>query len=320
MQFHFDKALEILAKTYLFVLLRLAVYTIALAITILWFGGLFLLFQNWPFPGPPWLAWVVGGILYGSGARLVRQYVLYLVKSAHVSVITQLAVGGDLPPGANQLSYGKDVVVKRFLQVSLLFGVDRLVNMVLKAFNRSVFKLIGFIPGIGILRGFARRVLDYSAGYVDEAILSYSLLHPEASAWQSAREGLILYVQNWKTILGSGLILALISYALVAVVAAPGALLSYLFAGAFFEAGIGVSIGLGLLVKFAVMDPFALTSVIVNFHAVTAGQRPDFALESKLEKVSKKYRQIKAHAGSWSPGGSTPPPPPVSPDQGPITI
>jgi hypothetical protein len=66
MQLHFDKALEILGKTLPFLLLRLLVYGVILAGTLLWFGGIFLLFQSWPFPGPNWLAWVFGGVVFGT--------------------------------------------------------------------------------------------------------------------------------------------------------------------------------------------------------------------------------------------------------------
>lgn len=310
--FHFDKAFRILAQTVPFVLLRLAVYTLAVAATALWFGGMFLLFRDWPFPGPPWLAFVFGGVLWGTAAKLVRNYVLYLVKAAHVAVITRLAVSGGLPEGTRQLSYGKDLVLSRFLEVSVLFAVDRLVHLILRTFNRTVFGLFSFIPGSKGLRNLAQRVLDYSAGYVDEAILSYALLHPEQNPWSSAKDGLILYVQNWRTILGSGVVLALLSYGVVAVVAAPGALVAWSLAGPARQIVMAASVGLGLIVKFAFMDPFALTSVIVNYHAAIAGQRPSPEWDRKLGEISGKFQDMKNLAANWRPG-SAPPPAPAGP-------
>ena len=179
MNFQFNKALDILGRTLPFVALRLFVYGIAFGLGLLWFGAMFWFFANWPFPGPPWLAFVFGGVLFGSGAKLIRNYVLYLVKAAHVAVITRLAVSGSLPEGSNQFSYGWSLVGRRFLQVSVLFAVDRVVHVVVRAFNRSVFKLISFVPGIQSFRGFAQQVLDYSAGYVDELSGdSFSLASP----------------------------------------------------------------------------------------------------------------------------------------------
>jgi len=122
------------------------------------------------------------------------------------------------------------------------------------------------------------RVLDYTIGYVDEAILSYSLLHPNRNPWETSREGLILYAQNWRTILGSGLVLAAMSYGVVALIAGPGILISYVLTGAANPMGIGVSVALGFFVKFVVMDPFALTAVIVNYHEAIANKSCVFGL------------------------------------------
>ena len=308
MQLHFDKALEILGKTIPFVLLRLLVYGVILAGTLLWFGGIFLLFQSWPLPGPNWLAWVFGGVIFGTVVKTLRNYVLYLLKAAHIAAITRILLRDDLPSGLEQLRYGKDLVLQRFGQVSLLFLVDQLVNAVLKAFNRSIFSIVGFIPGMRSLRGFGQRVLEYSAGFVDEAILSYSIVHPELNPWRSARDGLILYVQSWKTILASGFLLALASYALVALVAAPGILLTYAAGGPVRGIGIGVSIALGLFVKFALMDPFALTSVIVNYHLAIEGTTVNEEWDRRLEDLSGKFREIKKHAQNWAPPEPVAPP------------
>ncbi len=314
MNFHFDKAWTIFGQTLPFVALRLLIYTLAFLVSFLWFGGAFLLFANWPFPAPPWLAFVVAAIVWGSGAKLVRNYVIYLVRAAHVAVITRLVVSGSLPDGENQLSYGKDLVLQRFLEVSVLFAVDRLVHVVVRAFNRTVFKLVGFLPGLGGLRKLSQRVLDYSAGYVDEAILSYSLIHPGRNPWHSAREGLILYVQNWRTILGSGAILALLSYAVVAVVAAPGFLVALTLGEPTKQIVMGASVALGMIVKFALMDPFALTSVIVNYHLAIANQTPDPAWEQKLATISNKFGKIKELAANWKPvQGASGGPAPASP-------
>lgn len=311
MEFHFDKAFRIFLRTYPFVLVRLAVSLVVLAGTLMWWVGVYYLFVNWPFPGPPFLAWIFGAIVFGSGVKLVRNYVLYLIKAAHVSVITRLAVQGELPLNTDQLSFGLQTVLRHFLRVSILFGVDQLVRVVLKAFNRSVFRLLSFIPGAGKLRGFSQRVLDYSLGYVDEAILSYTLLQVDRDPWSAAREGLILYVQNWKTILGSGFVLALISYGLTTVLVAPGLVLAWAAPSMTGKVAAGIFAGVALVLKFAVMDPFALTSVIVNFHAAIEGQAPDPSWGIQLEEVSNEFRRFNSEAEKWGLGRTTPPPAPA---------
>ncbi len=312
MNFQFGKAFRILLETFPYVLLRLAVYGLAMALAVAWWVGVFALFNEWPFPGPPWLAFVFGGVLFGTAAKLIRHYVIYLVRAAHIGVITRLAVTGELPRGTTQYSYGAGVVFNHFVRVSVLFAVDRLVNAVLKTVNRSMFKLLGVIPGVGAAKNFVQRLLDYSVGYVDEAILSYSLLYPDRNPWSTAKDGLILYVQNWKVLLGSGVVLAAMSYGVVALFAVPGIFAGWLAASAFKPAVVGAAVGVGLLVKFALMDPFALTVVIVNFHAAIEGQIPDPEWDRKLSEVSKKYGLIQANARNWPGGSAVPPPPPVS--------
>src|SRR6185436_13079838 len=103
MHLHFEKALQIMGRTLPFVLLRLALYAVILLGSIAWFLGIFFLFQSWPLPGPPWLAWMFGGVVYAKVWRVLRNYVLYLLKAAHIAAITQIVVTGDLPSGLEQL-------------------------------------------------------------------------------------------------------------------------------------------------------------------------------------------------------------------------
>lgn len=307
MRFHFDQALSILGRTLPYVFLRLAVYGLAIVLSILWFGALWLSFENWPFSIPAWIVWPVGGGAYAVFAKLVRNYVLYLVKAAHIAVITHLVVEGDLPAGSGQISFGVQRVLQQFIRVSVYFAVDRLVHRVVRAFNRSVFKLLSFLPAAGMLRNFSQRVLDYSAGYVDEAVLSYSMVRPSQNPWSSAREGVVLYVQNWRTILASGFFLALISYGVVLLVAAPGIVASFVAVEPMRQILWAASFGLGLLVKFVFMDPFALTSVIVNYHRAIQGQTADRRWESELDQISGHFREFSKKAESWTSTRSTPP-------------
>lgn len=320
MELQFRKAFDILLRTLPFVAIRLLAYGVAFFLGAGWIFLMILLTRDWPFPGEPWMGWVVGAFLFGTGAKLIRNYLLYLVKAAHVSVITRLALEGEMPPGQDQFGFAWRTIRTHVMQISVLFAVDQLIRVVLKAFHKVAAKSVGAIPGAGSLGRFAKTVLDYTIGYVDEAILSYSLLHPRRNPWETGREGLILYAQNWRTILGSGLILALMSYGVVALVAVPGMLISYLTTGAANPMGIGISLAVGFFVKFVFMDPFALTAVIVNYHAAIANQRPDPSWESKLSEISGKFGQFAKQAREWvSPGGqATPPPPP--PAGGPVNI
>ena len=43
--------------------------------------------------------------------------------------------------------------------------------------------------------------LDISLGYVDECCLGYTFYHPAQNPYKSAADGVIIYFQNWKTLL-----------------------------------------------------------------------------------------------------------------------
>jgi len=61
----------------------------------------------------------------------------------------------------------------------------------------------------------------------------------------------------------------------------------------------GMSFGVGALVKFALFDPFALTSIIVNYHRAIEGQEPDSAWESTLNKASDRFSELSDRALKW---------------------
>lgn len=300
MNFHFDRVLAVYWETLPFVLARMLVYLAAAALTLLWFGWIFHLFLHWPFPGPPFLAWIIGGLVYAGVGKLFRNYVLYLVKAAHVGVITQIATKKELPYGETLFSFSLGIIQRQILRISLFFAVDRMVNLVLKAFNKSVLRRIPVLGGGGN-RSFLKTFLDYSVGYVDEAIFSYTLLREGENPWKSAREGLVLYAQNWKIVLGTGLVMSLGGYLLVAAVAFPVGLVLMSVNLPFAAAAVPLAIGAGFLARFIFMDPLALTATIVNFHLAIEGQQANPEWERKMAGLSGEFSAIRTIEGEWRP-------------------
>jgi len=132
-------------------------------------------------------------ILFGL-LRLVKQYVLYLVNAGHIAVITELIETGVLPKNVNQFQYGKTVVTNLFKEVSVLFIVDRMVDGILRTFNRTVAAVADIlpIPGMDGLTKIVNTVINFSLTYVDETILSYNLSRKDENIWESAKRGVIL--------------------------------------------------------------------------------------------------------------------------------
>lgn len=108
-------ALAIFMQTLPYVFLRVAVYLL-FGLALIFFlgimGGLAYLFQRL-FQGAATPLAVLALIALGGVfaiTTLAKRYVIYLVRIAHVAVITEIWNRGSLPPGANQVAYGKEKV------------------------------------------------------------------------------------------------------------------------------------------------------------------------------------------------------------------
>src|SRR5690606_39505753 len=137
---------------------------------------------------------------------------------------------------------------KRFAQASVLFGVDQLIKGVLRAITGLVRGIIGIlpIPGAQQFVSVLRAFLYVAIGFVDEVILAYAIRTKSDNAWASARTGLVLYAQNYKSMLKNAAWLTLFVYGLSLVVflvmLAPGALVVHLIPGAWSEVGYLVAL------------------------------------------------------------------------------
>jgi hypothetical protein len=56
----------------------------------------------------------------GFGARLLREYLLYMLRAGHVAVITEIIERGKLPEGVSQTQWGSAKVKTYFKEISVL--------------------------------------------------------------------------------------------------------------------------------------------------------------------------------------------------------
>jgi len=304
MPFYFGQTLSILVRTLPYILLRILVY--------LAFGVLFLIY--WVlvyFVGQAAAAlhdvarivvWVVAFLISFPIVRLFREYFLYVLKIGHVAVISRLVIYGSLPEGVGQIAWGKDQVMGRFKETSLLFLVDRMVSAVIRSINRMMGRIGNFFSGIPGMEGLvklAQIVLRFSLTYVDEAVMARNFLKPEETVWQSAERGLVLYAQSWKEILKTALVLGLASLSsyiiLIVAFLIPALGLGKAYPAHKFLFVVSAFV-LGAAVKLAFFDPWAMTSMVVTYLKETQNKAPDRGWEEKLEAVSGKFKEIKQKA------------------------
>src|SRR5262249_55269862 len=114
-----------------------------------------------------------------------REYILYLVKAAHIACLVEVLDGKEIPGGQNQLSYGAKFVETHFAEASVLFGVDQIIKGVL----RALFRIINFIsallpiPGLQSLAQMVEAVIKMSLTYVDEVLLGYLIRTRTTNPW-----------------------------------------------------------------------------------------------------------------------------------------
>ena len=310
MDFKIGEILGLMARTMPFLVFRFLIYfAITFSYILLTGIGAGIGYGIGMIGGEPGAFSFFGGLV-GFGimsiiAYMLREYLLYMVKAGHIAVLVELMEGKELPQGRGQIDHAQQVVRERFTESSVLFGVDQLIKVVLRAFNRIFFTVTAFIPipGLRNVVKFINTVVNLSLTYLDEVILAYNIRTRSNNPWASSRTALILYAQNYKAFLKNAFFLAFIIWGLtflvfllilgpliglVALMPAVAGPLTLLFAVVFAWG-----------VKQSIIEPIGMTALMQVFFKVTEGQEPNPEWENKLEGVSKKFGEFGRKAQEW---------------------
>lgn len=327
--FKMGQAIGLMLRTLPFLLLRCAVYFGIVMAYLLVSGigagigyGIGALGTNEFQTTAAFWGGLTGFALIGIVVRLVRRYILYMVKAAHIAVLVELIDGKPLPDGRNQISHGAAVVKQRFGQASVLFGLDLLIKGVIRAITRLLRGLLSFIPGSHKGMGAVNAFLQVSVGLVDEVILAHAIRTRSDNPWASAQTALVLYGQNAKTMLKNAAWLTAFGYAfsvLVFVIALlPAAALSWLFPGGLSVLAVLFAVVVAWALKAALLEPLTLTCLLQVYVKVTEGQLPSPEWEQRLSSASGQFRKIQAKAAeavSPAPSAAQPTPVPALPTE-----
>lgn len=259
--------------------------------------------------------WIIGAVqpqgffallfvgLFGGGGwyiyRLVREYITYLIKAAHVAVVADLAVNGTVPDGFSMYNYGVTKVKKFFVASNALFVLDRLMAGAVRQIQRvfgGIGSLLSFIPGIKGVVNVLNKFVDIILNYVDECIMAYIFLHEGQNVWKSACDGVVLYAQNWKTVLKTGakILLFLVVFYVLFFLIFRGIFLGIISDGEFAKALIAYILTLVFVtvLKWAIVDPIIMIYMMCGYLKVAYGAQPSYDLYAKLEGMSKKFKEM----------------------------
>jgi len=312
------EALGLVMRTLPFLLVRFGILcALTVAAIIYWIvlvGGFVFLSKATPLLG--WI-WIVGLLVVGGSIwRFVVRYMLYLIKAAHIAVLTELITTGSIANGSQGMfEYGKRVVTERFGEVNAMFALDLLIAGIVGAFNRTLNWVASLlpIPGLDSVMGFVNAVLRASTTYIDETIFSYNLARGDENVYRSSKDGLIYYAQNAKEVLKTGLWVVVLDRVLTTVIwivmLAPGFALSWMLPGN--TGGTVMIVGAVLFagsVRSAFLKPLFLTMVMVKFHAMAKNQPINLEWDQRLGTASNKFEELKQQAAAWVRPGRGPQP------------
>ena len=208
--FSIPLSISLLLRTIPFFILKAAVLLVFAAIlTFTLFGGLSALkylmdIQLLPRTSPVLAVGACVGLLIALWIiRALRSWSLYLVKAAHIAVLVELVQGRPLPDGRGQISHGQSVVKERFGEASVLFLLDEMVRSALRGVNRITLGFLAFLPKrtAAQIAVVLNTFLHIAFGNLDEIVLAHAINSRSDDPWDSARDALALYLQNWRTIL-----------------------------------------------------------------------------------------------------------------------
>lgn len=290
------KASQIYAKTMKFVWAKLLLGLVTTLISIVllalftWIGSLFSsggVFISFLL----WLA--VTGIVY----NIINRYFGYMIKAGHVAIIATAVTTGQIPE--NQMEAAKTMVKERFATSNVYFAVDSLVGGAVRQLQRGLDKVdntIGkLVPGASYVIQFAKVFIGIALGYVDECCLGYTFIKKEQGAFKSACDGVVIYFQNWKTLLKNAAKMALV----VVIVTALAWIIPFAVFGAIFKAvevsmvfAFFIALIVALFLKSAFVDSYMMVKMMVSYMEVAPSTEITFDLYDKLCKLSSKFKSL----------------------------
>jgi len=275
--------------------LWLGVATVAASIIILAILiGIAWLFDSWGVGFVMFIIWIG---LTGIIRFFIMHYVGYLVKAGHIAVITEAVTTGKIPE--NQVNYGKERVKERFLTSNIYFVLDKLVAGAVRQIQRGVGKvgdMMNFVPGMNYITNLAQFFIKLSLDYIDECCLGYTFYKGKDDAFKSAADGVVIYAQNIKTLLGSAaktmvyVILGILGITLALFLVLGG--LVKLFPIIPGWVAFAVALLLSIAIKWAFIDSFILIRTMVAYMSVAPTTVITFDLYGKLCKLSAKFKEL----------------------------
>lgn len=298
---------DIYFKTMKFVWIKLGLGAAITAISIVLLAicaGIGSLFNN----GTIFVFLIAFWLVFTGGIyKFAMHYVGYMVKAAHVAVISEAVTTGHIPD--NMVETGKNMVKSRFAESNVYFVLDKLVSGAVRQLQNAVGKIdsvFGSIPGVSAIVNFAQLFIGIALGYVDECCLGYTFYKKDEGAFKAGCDGVAIYFQNAKTLLKSAAVTALI--VIVSTIVAmilPFAIFGIIFNLLGWNMFIAFLLAfiVALVLKMAFIDSYMMVKMMVSYMNVAPTTQVTFDIYGKLCKLSRKFKELFGKAQEEMPQG-----------------
>lgn len=299
MKLYFQESLSLLFQTWPFWLLKIGVY-FAIGIVFFLIASLILFIA---FKASGFVTWII--ILIGLGAlwgffRLIRSYILYLIKAGHVAVIATLIQKGSLPPEEGMVSFGFKAVKSKFVTASVFFVIDQIISAIVKGISNFIYRLASWVP-VGSVRKILQlvaNIISVFLSYIDEAVLGYVLTSSEKDVWKTSRDGVVLYFKSWKPILATSAVVVLLNYLfsgllfwILYIATAP---ITLILPSSFRDFAFLIALIVTFIIKSSFFDQWTLVWVMLAYNESIKGMSADSASASRLAELVPKFKELKA--------------------------
>lgn len=228
--------------------------------------------------------------------KVMMNYIGYLIKAAHVAVISQAVTTGQIPD--NMVEVGKDMVKERFVATNAYLVLDRLVSGAVKQLQKVVGNVGGaldFIPGMSEITNIIQKFIGIALGYVDECCLGYTFINKDKNAFEAGCDGVVIYFQNAKHLLKNAAVTTIVVM-LTTFFAwlVPFLLLAFLFAALEWNMFIAIILAaiISICIKVAFIDSYMLVKMMFSYMEVAPQTQLSFDLYEKLCKLSKSFKDL----------------------------
>ena len=299
---------SLVLRTYPFMLIRAAVYFgISAAVVVAAGGGAGI---GWAFgavggpgarmPGAFWGA-LAGFAFVVLMLWWLREYILFLVRAGHVAAFLLTIEEREPTAAQGQVGQALALVQQRFREADTLLAVERCLQGSIASLVSALDPIGKFLPAEArVLSKPINTALAAAMGFLADVVLAKPLSTRRGNVWSEARDSIVLLAQARRVTMTSALQHAAAAWAVTVIVF----LLAIAPASAFAQShlsGVGPITLLFAAVfawsfKRAIVDPFAIASMMQIYLQSVAGQRPDPAWDTTLTDASEDFRELKARA------------------------